>query len=277
MTSPAPRATTKNAIVELLLLALADSKLKDVGLPALRGVLQSDARLAVLDGAVELEAVWELLEAQPGWEPQAAYPPLCFVKALEPKLQIKVNLPKAMNGLDEAAVMKHAVECKPKRDDVDRIIHGKAWVVARKSGLLRTVAPPKPKEESDAGPMLPSRRKAILIGASVITVACLGIVAYSLLGTIVPTPKPASMETADFAGEIPLRAAHRWGAEVHAALSDPSWLQKPEGEQRRQLEVALQRLSDRQISVLIIEDDARRPKVTAQMFGKPPKLFVRTY
>jgi hypothetical protein len=234
----------------------------------------SDARLAVLDGAVDLQPVWELLEAQPGWEPTSAVPPLCFVKVLEPRLQITFNLPHEMAGLDDAAIKRYAVGCKPNRGDVDSVIHGKG--IGRASGAVRAVDSP-PTEGPKVARAFTPRRKAIVGVAALVTLACAGIVAHSLLGAAVPTPTLTKMETTDFAGAIPLRSAQRWGAEVHASLADPSWLERPEAERREQLEAALERLSDRKLSVLIIEDDAKRPKASAQLFGKPPKPFVRFY
>src|SRR5262245_36596950 len=133
-----PQAITKNVIVELVLLGLAQSKLKDTGLSAMRGVLLSDARLAVLDGAVDLQAVWDLLEGQPGWSPEAALGPFSFVKSLEPRLQITVKLPSGMKKLTDAEITRHAAACRPKRDDVDRAIRGLA---PEKKKRLEATAP----------------------------------------------------------------------------------------------------------------------------------------
>src|SRR5262245_41980597 len=115
--TPAPRAITKNVIVELVLLGLEQSKLKDTGLSALRGVLLSDKRLAVLDGAVDLQTVWDLLEGQPEWNAENALPPFSFVKSLESRLHITVKLPAAMGGLTEADIARHGASCRPKRED----------------------------------------------------------------------------------------------------------------------------------------------------------------
>ncbi len=268
--TPATRSTTKNVIVELVLLGLAKSKLKDTGLEAMRGVLLGDARLAVLDGAVDLQAVWDLLEAQPGWEPAAALGPLCFVKGLESRLQITVKLPAAMARLSEAEIAKHGAACRPKGEDVDRAISGAR--PERRRRLDNTAPLPMPRDG-----VMPQWKKALGIGAAIVTLASLAFLAHVIIGEIAGGPKFTGIDAAEFAGDIPLRSAEKWGNEVHALLVDPSWLKQPEAKRREQLERALQRLADRQLSVLVIEDENKRTRVTAQMFGRPPRVFVRFY
>src|SRR5262249_15846919 len=136
---PAPRAATKNVIVELVLAGLAQSKLKDTGLAALRGVLLSDKRLAVLDGEVDLQTVWDLLESQPGFDANAAPAPFSFVKSLEPRLQVSVKLPAAMAKLSDAEITRHSALCRPKREVIDRAISGEAPKKRRWSLSLQPV------------------------------------------------------------------------------------------------------------------------------------------
>src|SRR5215470_1482993 len=113
---------TKNAIVELILLAFADSKLKDLGLPAMRGVLRSDPKLAVLDGECDLASVWELLEAQPGFDPSAAVAPFCYLKTLEPRMNVTLRLPAKLGTLSEADIVRNAGGCKPDREEIERVL-----------------------------------------------------------------------------------------------------------------------------------------------------------
>jgi hypothetical protein len=227
---------TKNTIVELMLLALAQSPLKDLGLDAMRGVLASDPRLAVLDGAVDLEPIWELLEGQP------------------------------------------AGQCRPTRENIDRAIEGAA---------LKESAPrPKAKYDqttplyrpvSSVHDELTTKRKVLAVISAAVVLASLVIVGYTLFSETASEPRYTKIDTALFAGDIPLRSAEKWGGEVHAALADPTWLKQPDDKRRKQLETAMQRLADQQLGVLIIEDDAKKARAVGQMFGKPPKVYVKFY
>ncbi len=267
----APQATTKNVIVELVLLGLSLSKLKDTGLSAMRGVLLSDARLAVLDGAVDLQAVWDLLEAQPGWDPNAALGPLSFVKSLEHRLQVKVKLPAAMGKLSESEIVRYAATTRPKRDDIERAIRGDP---PEKKRFMEATAPlPQLNQTSD----LPRWKKILFRAAIAVTVLAVGFLAYAVYDEVRGPAKATTFAVSDVGPEIPLKSAERWGGEVHAVLADASWMKLPEPKRREQLERALRRLSDHEVSVLVLEDDAKRVRASAQLFGKPPKLFVKFY
>jgi hypothetical protein len=269
---------TKNTIVELMLLGLAQSPLKDLGLDAMRGVLASDPRLAVLDGSVDVETVWELLEGQPDFNADAAVAPFCFLKSLEPRLQIIIRLPKKLANLTETEIIKYAGQCRPTRENVDRVIE--------RAALKESAPRPKAKYDQTTPLFRPlpslqedlTLKKKILAGVSaVVVLASVIIVGYTLFSEMASEPKYTRIDTALFAGEIPLRSAEKWGGEVHASLSDANWLRQPEDKKRKQIETALQRLGDQQLSVLIIEDDAKKARAVGQVFGKPPKVYVRFY
>ncbi len=268
---------TKNTIVELIILGLAQTKLKDLGLQAMRGVLQADHRLAVLDGAVELESVWELLEGQPDFDAGAAMAPFCWLKTLEPKLGVTIKLPAKLGPLTETEIIRNAGGCRPKREDVDKILSGEKdapRVRAKTSEITAPLVAPMPAALQDT---ISPRKKILGILSAAVVLASIVIVGHAILGEMVGTPKFQKIEPGLFAGDIPLRSAQKWGTEVHASLSDARWLSQPEDKRRQQLEKAVQRLADQQLGVLIIEDDANRTRATAQLFGKPPKVFVRFY
>jgi hypothetical protein len=271
----APPPVSKNTIVELVLLALGATPLKDLGLGALRGVLASDHRLAVLDGAVDLSFVWELLEGQPDFDPAAAAPAFCFLKRLEPRLHLEIALPKQVGELSPEEIARKAALCKPASEAVDRAITGAPARRRRDdpSAPARPVpaAAPKPRQEVTA-------RGKILIGASALAaLISVGVVAHTLVDSMAGTPRFSPIETSTFAGDIPLRSAEKWGGEVHAALADPAWLREPEDKRRGQLESAAQRLASQQLGALIIEDEAKRQRASAQIFGRPPRVYVRFY
>jgi hypothetical protein len=267
------RPATKNVIVELVLLGLARSRLKDTGLDALRGVLLSDARLAVLDGEVDLQPVWDVLEGQPGWDAAAARGPFCFVKSLEPRLQVTVNLPGAMATLTAAEIAGHAAGCRPKRDDIERAIADEPPRRRRWSREVKAVAAPR----AEPAAATPRWKKALGIGAAAVTCVSLVYLAHLLVDELGGPTKPTRMEPAEVSSSIPLRSVEQWGNEVHAVLADPSWLAEPEPARRKQLEGALGRLAARKLGVLVITDEANRTRATAQSFGRPPQTFVRFY
>lgn len=273
MTPAAPKSTTKNVIVELVLLGLAQSKLKDTGLGAMRGVLLSDARLAVLDGAVDLQCVWDLLEGQPGWDAEAALGPLCFVKALETRLAVTVKLPAPMSGLSPEEISRRAAGCRPKREDVDRAISGEI-PEKKKKGLAEFTAP---VAMPGTAPRTPQWKKVMAVLAAAATLVSLVVLIHLAISELGGSPTLTPLDTTDFAGDIPLKSAERWGTEVHAVLGDPSWMRQPEPKRRAQLERAMSRLAARQYGTLVITDDAKRTRATAQMFGRPPKVFIRFY
>ena len=215
---PAPRAATKNVIVELVVAGLAQSKLKDTGLSALRGVLLSDKRLAVLDGAVDLQAVWDVLESQPGFDANAALGPFSFVKSLESRLLVNVKLPAAMAQLTDAEITKHAAACRPKREEIERAISGEAPKKKRWSLSMKPVTI-EPVERS----VLPRWKKALGIGAAAVTLVSLVFLAHLIISELQGPLKPSGMDPLEVSGSIPLKSVERWGNEVHAVLADPTW------------------------------------------------------
>jgi hypothetical protein len=118
MSASRPTSATKNQLIELVLVALGSSH---GGLKALRGVLGSDPRLAVLGSAVELQPVWEVLEAQPDFSREAAVAALCFVKGHEQGLlQRRRPLPtgKTIHGLVCGSAYLHSEDYRgPQRNN----------------------------------------------------------------------------------------------------------------------------------------------------------------
>jgi hypothetical protein len=134
---------------------------------------------------------------------------------------------------------------------------------------------PLPQLNETSG--LPRWRTLLFRAAIVVTVLSLGYLGYAMIDELRGPAKASTFEVAELGGEIPVRSAERWGGEVHAVLSDPAWMKLPEAKRRELLERALRRLGDRQVNVLVLEDEAKRTRASAQLFGRPPKLFVKFY
>src|SRR5262249_12250704 len=124
---------------------------------------------------------------------------------------------------------------------------------------------------------VPRWKKLLLWPAVAVTAVSLGFLTYFLIDEGRGPAKSATIDVGEVDSDIPLRSAERWGGEVRGVLADSTWMKLPETKRREQLERALRRLADRQVGVLVLEDDAKRPRATAQLFGRPPKLFVRFY
>lgn len=272
MAVPRGQAATKNQLIELVVLALGTSQLKDVGLNALRGVLASDPKFAVLDGAADLQPVWELLESQPGFQKGAAVSAMCWVKAQEGRLGISLKLPAPLEELPTAERVTQASFCRPRREDVDRVISG--MEPARKPSALSSSAPASPRRETS------KRRQAIGIVAGAVAVASLAFLGFFVADNVEGKPTFKNVDTAEFAGDLPVSSARAWGNEVRVSLVELAWLKQPEERRRRQMEQALERLQSRpgpRITTLIVEDDARRPRASAQLSVRGSKTQVRFY
>src|SRR4051794_27459401 len=97
----APRVANKRMVIDALVLACSQSDLKElVGTDALRMVLDGRyIEMVKTAGKVDLRPVWQILEAQPGFAPDAAAPPLCRFKSWEGNLGITIELPQVLAAL----------------------------------------------------------------------------------------------------------------------------------------------------------------------------------
>lgn len=272
MAAPRGQGATKNQLIELVVLALGSSQMRDTGLKALRGVLASDPKFSVLDGAADLQPVWELLESQPDFQQGAAVSALCYVKGLEGRLGISIKLPAALEEMTPADRLTHASYCRPKREDIDRVVQG--LEPARKPSALPTTAPVLARPRND------KRRRMVGIVAAVVAAVSLGFVAVVIFDSVDSTPTFKNVDTAEFAGDLPVAAARVWGTEVRVSLVDSGWLRLPEERRRKQMEQALERLQGRpgpRIVTLIVEDDGKRTRASAQITSRGGKAQVKFY
>ena len=271
MSAPRQSSATKNQLIDLVLVALGSSH---GGLKALRGVLGSDPRLAVLGSSVELQPVWEILEAQPDFSREAAISALCYVKGHEETLGIQIQLPAALGNLSPAERMAHAARCRPPREEVARILAGELRPIGVTTETIRVLQ--QEKNEGFSFSQL-SRRQLIALGSGIVAALSLILVIYSIASTMTKEPDFKRLDAAEFAGDIPIGAARMWGTEVRASLVDPSWLKQPEDRRRKQMELALDRLASRNMTTLIVEDESNRQRATAQTVGRSRKILVRFY
>jgi hypothetical protein len=234
-------------------------------------VLASDPRFSVLDRDVDLEPVWQVLEAQPDFSRESTASAMCFVKGLEPRLGLQIRLPGALESLTPGERASFSNRCPARKADIDKVLSGLDATRLTASNAVLCAVPERPP------PTGGSRRLVIGIAAGIVAAASLLVVTHSVVTNIDKTPDFKRIDAAEFAGDIPIGAARVWGGEVRAALVAPTWMRQPAERRRRQLAAALDRLSSRQIRTLILQDDAMKTKATAQIFGSNRSIQVHFY
>src|SRR5262249_42418119 len=180
------------------------------GLDAMRGVMRSDPRLAVLDGALDLGPVWELLSGQPDFDPAPATAAILFVKSLEARMGIALKLPEALVTTSDVDVVRATERIRPKREEVDKIL------TARTVEEVATSGAPPPRHKRDTQPLwqpvaekkprfrIP--RQYILLAAATIVVASGVWMMIYVSSNAQHTPRFKPIDVA-FAGTIPLKDA----------------------------------------------------------------------
>jgi len=271
---------SKQTVIELLVLAFGATELKEMGLDALRAVLRSDPRLAVLDGALELEPVWEILSSQEDFRRAPATDAICYVKALEPRLGIRLGLPAALAELSEIDVAHHAERCKPKREDVDKII-----AAPTVEDVLTSGAAPRGKRETKPvwAPAAKNKKRLQIPREWIMRVAVLVLVGsfgWTGLYVAMNTGGSPSFKPIDpaFAAGIPVKNPSLWAAEVHATLNDANWMSRPSEERTQALAQAVVKLhaQNPDVRAFVLKDSTQKVRASAQWVEKGPPV-VRFY
>jgi hypothetical protein len=285
-------AASKNTVVELLLTALRLSELKDHSLDALGQILKTDPRIAVLDGTIDLQPVWELLDSEEGFELSKASPPFCVVKVQEARLGLTVKLPNALAHLSPSEVKQSAATLPMPAAELERAL-------TRQNSIVEAIPQPIPGRASQSskpvqvsGRVSQSSKPVQVSGKAkaaapttdkrkIVGIVATAVAAVSLLMVSVPIGKgcaggasPAKVAVADFAGELPLASANQLGSEIVAELSDGRWIHQPADARRSQLGEALRRLSAKQVSILNLTSQG---KLVASVQWKGSDPYVRFY
>ena len=121
MPEPA-RAPSKSVTIDALVLVFSHSKVRDiVGTDALRTVVSVEYRDLTANGYFDLQAIWELLEEQPGFDADAAVAPMCRFKTWQRHLNMEVRLPDALRNMSEGELATAAAECVVPTPDMQRL------------------------------------------------------------------------------------------------------------------------------------------------------------
>jgi hypothetical protein len=136
---PAPARTD---VLELIALAISKSSLKDMlSADELRTRLDAGYDALTADGRLKLQVLWDQYSGQNGFDPKTAQCPMCWLKTLEPRLGMSVDLPAPLAGLKTTDVATQSAKVFVRREDVDKLLGPDTGPKARLSQELATPGP----------------------------------------------------------------------------------------------------------------------------------------
>jgi hypothetical protein len=299
----------RRVVVNALVLAFSHSKLnKVVGTDAFRSVLDAEYRTLTADGVFNLGPVWELIESQPGFDPEQAGPPLCRFKSWEGLIGIPVALPPQLASLSAAEQSRLADSCTIPSRDLQRLLReeraGKedeAAVGTSTSRERTAAADPRrgattersrvaasgdraapdgarapdrartpPPHIADTG----RRRKIWLGGAILIAMLGFGIGGVALTRAC-GGPRLVDFSARDInAAGVPVSDGARIGQQVVATLSDEAWLRIGDDVRRSQMTEALRALDRQGIRSLVVRQRGGEVRAAAQYLGDGRDISV---
>jgi hypothetical protein len=248
-------------VIEALVLCFASSSLKDkVPADALRSVLVLQYRDLFVDGVLDLGEVWDLLEAQPGFDPEAAGPPLCRFKSMESQLGLTVRLPEHLEKLPWPDREDLAARCRVDSDALDKLGRKEERAEQRAREPSRKVRKLDPTEVPARAGRGVAPVKLLLV--SLLALGSLGVAGYFLWDAVGGGIQFTRMQ-ADL-GDLPATDLSRRGNEAIATLTDDGWLTQSEKKRRGHLEVALGNLEAAGVEVLVLRDSRGELAATAR-------------
>ena len=276
--------------LEALILAFSHSRAKAlVGTDALRSVLSGQYRDLHHDGVFTLEPVWQLLSHQPGFSAENVRPALCRFKSWEKELHLTIHLPTAMTQLNAHEVTELAGLVVVPAHELARVLHGakvpsddpEAAAIDQtakgRPSVAARVEPPQAPPPTVRTPLFrrlsPGQRRALEIAAIVLALAGFAVAGIQLQRGC--SHHAWQDMPAQFAGEIPLRAAERQGPEVSGALRDPRWLSLPATVRTAQMKAALEALP-RDVQVFFIRDRDGQVRAVARWYGSASRQIAVT-
>lgn len=242
-------ATSTATLIDVVVLVFARSELKAlVGTDALRTVLNGSQRAMFPEPqTMSLQPVWDLLQEQPGFDPERAVPPMCRLKTWEGQLKVKVQLPEALEHLDLTTREKQAFACNVGDDELNRLL--KPATKETPSPTTRVLESTTAKADSKK----PSRfGMKFALGFAAVGIIAAGVSLYLTFGRGQTDIK--RLTASELTSEIPLGSVRLSGTLVVATLADPAWLGKPEHVRRKQLETTAPKLREHQANGLMLID-----------------------
>jgi hypothetical protein len=262
---------SREYLVRVLTLAIDSSRLGKVSAPdTLRTLVDIEYANIVAHGAVDLQVVWELLSALPGFRFEHGRAVVAAVKSWEPRLGVAVVLPADLGHLSERDIAVFATECAVPPGPLRQLLERPAERNRRQTRL--SLGTPLYNRPGAAKPSWRERR-GLIAALGAITIIAVSIVALSLVEYL-RGPQWERVDLRAAMGELPVQGATRLGKQVGARLASSAWLTSPEQKRTEQLASALRSLDRLGVRVLFVSDDNGRVLASAQWFGNPPQIRV---
>jgi hypothetical protein len=262
-----PSTTT---LIDVIVLVFAKSELRTlVGTDALRTVLEGEQRALFpeLDTMV-LQPVYELLESQPGFDPEKAVAPFCRLKTWEQRIGIKIVMPTPLEVLDTKTCELKAMNVSAFDSDLDKLLNPPTPAV-QAAPLARVIE--SGNVRAGAGSATSSRVKIAMIVA-MIAVAAAGISIYLTLNATSSTT--VKLTATELSSEIPLAHVRKSGDVIIATVTDPAWIKKPEFDRRKQLEAVAVKMRIHQVKMLMLADPQGVTIASVLLKGTPIITFI---
>lgn len=278
-------------VLEALVLAIGRSPIiRVVSIELVRSALEMSLNDIVSGDRVNLNVVWKTLEPLPGFDARSASPPMCWMKAQEAKLRLRVDLPPALAAMKASEQATIAAMCPVRPRELEHVLAGfdapapgeltapvevpiersqrRTWPPPDDSARpRRTTKPPgyaAPAKKVDSGPSPVRKMLGYVAGAiSVITLVFVGMTVFRACDTRVKYEK---IEASDLGG-IPVKNPRALGSQVGATITDPSWMSHPEAERRKQMTEAFKQLQNQHVTVFYVQDEQQHMLASAQFRG----------
>lgn len=255
--------TSRDNLLAALIVAFKYSALKSVaGNNSFASVLdeQWESIMAPGSDVMKLQVVYDLLRQQPGFDANAAVPPLARIKTWEPYLRVRVDLPKELiargvNGNPEL----HARPCSVPQAELLKAVPAAAGALAMNSNPRLT-----PVKQAKEEPKTDHKKAPWAILATVVVLVGLagGGYAFTQLREV-----PVDVNTVS--DSIPLESAVRQGSTLTLKLRDKAWLSFPRGSRLLQVTETFNKNSGLSgVNELRIVDDQGNLVATAKS-GRP--------
>jgi hypothetical protein len=110
-------------VLDLLSLAVGKTALKDqMPLEEFRSTIAGQFDELLSGDRLRLQVVWNLFSPKTGFDPKVAACPMCWLKTLENRLGVAVELPNDLAGLKSSDVATNAAKVFVRREDVDKLL-----------------------------------------------------------------------------------------------------------------------------------------------------------
>lgn len=264
MSGPPPTS----ALIDVIVLVFSKSELKSlVGTDALKTVLEGTRALFPEPETLDLQPVYELLESQPGFDPDKAVAPFCRLKTWEVRLRTKILMPAALAEVDMKTCEIKAMNVNAFDSDLDKLLAPPAPKAAPVARIVESSSATK-------SPVVASNRKVkIAMLAAFIGLAAAGVSIYlTFYGG--PGGNTVRISPKDLSDAVPFDSVRKSGDVMIGTVSDPAWMQKSEFERRQQLEGVVPKMRLQQVKTLLLVDKKGAAIGSVVVKGAPVISFM---